>query len=54
MDELRATLRRAWWRVEDWILALAADWPGRCMIYVTGYLLVVVLTLLVVWFVGLR
>jgi hypothetical protein len=54
VERLRIEVKYALYMIEAWLMALAADWPGKCMIYVAGYLLVVALTLLVVWFIGLR
>jgi hypothetical protein len=40
---------RVWYALEARLLRLAADWPGRGMVYLIGYLLLVSVTLLLVW-----
>jgi hypothetical protein len=40
---------RVWYALEAWVLRLVADWPGRGMVYLAAYLLLVSATLLVLW-----
>jgi hypothetical protein len=42
-------VKRAWWTVEDWLLALAEAWPEKWRLLLAVYLLLVSVTLLVLW-----